>query len=97
MPLAAKIVPLLAMPPPALVVPNCATLLTLMPAPVAPVAEIVPALLMSPVKVETPLTRMPVPAAEMVPALLMPPGTAARSNRRRRWCRCRLGYLRSCR
>jgi hypothetical protein len=43
-------------------------------------AEMVPELLILPVKVETPLRPMPMPAAppEIVPALLMPPVKSGR-------------------
>ncbi|MGB7035300.1 MAG: hypothetical protein WBD71_07215 [Xanthobacteraceae bacterium] len=54
---AAEIVPELLMPPPALLLPNRATLETLMPEPTD--AEIVPLLPMPPKKLPTSLTSMP--------------------------------------
>ena len=57
------------MPPPALLPPNCATLVTQMPT----IPEIVPALLMPPEKVLSPWTSMPSTRAEILPELVIPP------------------------
>jgi hypothetical protein len=73
---AAAIVPVLVIPPPAAsVLPNRATLWTLIP---RPPAEILPLLLMAPAKVETLRMRsMPVDFATIVPVLAIPPPAEA--------------------
>jgi hypothetical protein len=83
-----EIVPVLVMPPPALLLPNTlkAVLLTKMPAPLDTV--IFPLLLMPPKKLATCTTPMPECPAAIVPLLVMPP---------RRWhCRRRRCFRRKC-